>query len=89
MTIEAVLAPTSRMFRRLITKARPVPSAPSSSTLTTTSSDSRVGTGGGPAKIGASTASCRIAISSWAVVIDTPESVRPATNRFWYGMATP
>ena len=36
VTIDAVLAPTSRMLRMLITKARPVPIAPSATTEPTT-----------------------------------------------------
>ena len=39
--MEAVLAPATRMLRRLITKASPVPSAPSASTLPTTSPEKR------------------------------------------------
>ena len=46
VTVEAVLAPASRMLRVLITNARPVPSAPSARTDQTTSADRLVGAGG-------------------------------------------
>jgi hypothetical protein len=73
----------------LITNARPVPSAPSASTLPITSSEMSAGAGGAPTSSGVTIASCTVAVTSCAADSATPDSDRPATNRFVYGMPTP
>ncbi len=73
VTVEAVVAPTIRMFRRWITKASPVPSAPSASTAASTRGDSAVGSGGAPATTGATIASWAAATISCAADRDSPD----------------